>query len=229
MRYYGSKAVPQDIRRRRINVAETMRRVGTPIIVKHMYTVKDVDSGVAQPSQNMSKAYNQPRHNDPISHGIGYSSVELSDNEWITPTGNDIIVSGSNPGAGYIRAPKYRGFGPGYLTYAVLPDVAEDYFKLSNTGALIKVQSAQVQMAWFPDVNDNDLIITCRVDRNFQVIETYERYQAKMTNPISIRGLDRQGRREYSEDFGNRHVIGQTFEMSLIPENDELMKVEVDR
>jgi hypothetical protein len=44
-----------------------------------------------------------------------------------------------------------------------------------------------------------------------------------------MRGLDRRGRKEYGESFGNSHVINQTFEMALIPTNDVLYEVEVDR
>jgi hypothetical protein len=110
-----------------------------------------------------------------------------------------------------------------------MPDVAEDVFKLNEAGVLIRVQTAQAQMGWFPEMADNDLLITCRIDRGENVIETKERYLLKMTNPVSIRGFDRLGAREYTEDFGNRHVTDQFFEMTLIPKNDELYNVETDR
>ena len=61
------------------------------------------------------------------------------------------------------------------------------------------------------------------------VIDTHERYQAKRTSPISIRGRDNKGRREYSADHGNRHVVNQDFEMNLLPETSVLYQVEADR
>lgn len=228
MRFIGAANIPRDIRQQRANNLSAMRRWGTPVIVKHMFNADDVAAGVAIDSENMDDIYNQPQHNDPISHGVGFVSVERSVNEWVSPTG-DLVVSGTSPGTGYTLAPRYRGYGPGYLTYAIMPDVAQDVFKLSEIGALIKVQQAQVQMGWFPEVNDNDLLVIAEIGRNEQVIATHERYLLKQTNPVSMRGLDRLGKREGTEDFGNRFITDQSFEMTLIPENDELQNVEMDR
>lgn len=230
IRYIGEPNIPRDIKQHRGNNLDTLRRFGSPVIVKHMYNSTDVDAGIAQPSPNFESVYGQTRHDDPISHGIGFVSVELSEDEWVTPNGLlHPTRTTESPGAGYTRAPKYRGYAEGYLVYAILPDVAQDVFKLNEVGALIRVQEAQVQMGWYPEVGDNDLLITCTIDQAEQVIETHERYLAKMTNPVSMRGLDRKGRRERTEDFGNRHVIDQWFEMTLIPAKDELYKVETDR
>lgn len=229
IRYTGEPNVPPNIRRQRHSNLDTMRRFGSPVIIKHMYNDQDVQAGIAEKSPNFSSVYGQPRHNDPLSHGVGFVSVEKSKDEWIKPDGSGIVVAKTSPGAGYVPAPKYRGYGPGYLTYVIMPDVAEDVFKLSEVGALIKVQNAQVQMGWYPEVNDNDLLVICRIDNAERVVETYERYLLKMTNPLSMRGLDRKGRREYTEDFGNRHVTDQSFEMTLLPSNEELQNVEVDR
>jgi hypothetical protein len=85
------------------------------------------------------------------------------------------------------------------------------------------------QAPWYPEINDNDLIINVVLDIHGNIKDTLERYQAKMSSPVSMRGLDRRGRREYTEDGGNRHVVNQTFEMSLVPVNDALYNVEVDR
>jgi len=173
--------------------------------------------------------YNQPRHDDPMSHGVGYVSVELSSNEWYNTTSGEIVIAITSPGVGWAKAPKYRGFGPGYLTYVIEPDVAEDVFKLTETGVLIQTQSATVQAPWYPEINDNDLVINVTIDRADNIIKTHERFQAKMTNPVSMRGHQRQGRREVSEDGGNRFMIGQQFEMTLVPPSDALYHVEVDR
>lgn len=229
MRYSGEPVVPRDIRRQRENNLSTLRRFGSPIIVKHMYNDLDVQNGIAEPSANFSSTYGQVRHNDPLSHGVGFVSVEKSDNEWTSPDGLSIVTADTSPGAGYVQAPKYRGYGPGYLVYAILPDVSQDLFKLSETGVFIRIQQAQVQMGWFPEVNDNDLLITCLIDRAEQVVETYERYILKQTNPFSMRGVDRQGRREYSEDFGNRFITDQQFEATLVPHKDPIYDVSVTR
>lgn len=229
IRYKGEPVVPRDILRQRANNLETLRRFGSPVVVKHMYNDRDRQDKIAEPSPNFSSVYGQTRNHDPISHGVGLVSVEKSKDEWISPDGKTIVQSLTSPGTGYIQAPKYRGYGPGYLIYAILPDVSEDIFKLSETGALIRVQTAEVQMGWYPDVNDNDLLITCRIDRAERVIETFERYLLKQTSPSSMRGQDRLGRREYGEDFGNRHITDQSFQMTLLPKHDTLYNVEIDR
>jgi hypothetical protein len=229
IRYAGEQHVPQDLRRRRKQVQETMRRMGTPVLVKHMYNDRDVQNGIAKASPNFDDIYKQTRHDDPISHGIGFVSVEDSEDEWVSPDGKTIVVSDTTPGAGYTKAPRYRGFGPGYLIYMIQPDVAEDVFKLTETGVLIKVQEATAQAPWWPEINDNDLIINVTIGRGEKIEDTHERYQAKMSNPITMRGYDRRGRREYSEDGGNRYVVNQQFQMTLIPKHDVLYNVETDR
>lgn len=228
IRNQGAPNIPRSIQRQRKRSLEQMRRFGTPVIVKHMYNPQDVTLGVAEASPNFSSVYKQTRHNDPISHGVGFVSVEKSSDEWVSPQGT-LVISNTSPGTGYVPAPKYRGYGPGYLIYAILPDVAEDVFKLTETGAMIHVQQATVQMGWYPEVNDNDLLIICEIDNAENVVTDHERYLLKQTNPASMRGLDRRGRRESTEDFGNRYITDQSFEMTLLPKNDELYNVEIDR
>jgi hypothetical protein len=229
MNYFGEARVPRSIKAQRRSNLGLMRDMGAPVIIKHMYNAEDEQKGIAKKSPNWNSAYGQTRHNDPVSHGVGFVSVENSPNEWISPDGRQIVVSTTSPGIGYTAAPLHRGYGPGYLTYVILPDVSEDLFKMSETGVLIRTQQAQVQMGWYPEVNDNDLIISVELDQAGTVIADRERWQAKQTNPISMRGMDRRGRREYTEDFGNRYVTDQQFEMSLVPSNDELYNVEIDR
>lgn len=228
MNYLGEPNVPRTIRRQRAANLETMRRFGAPVIIKHMYNPIDVQNGIAEPSPNFSSIYGQTRKDDPLSHGVGYVSVEKSDGEWVSPQGR-LVVSNESPGGGYTPAPMYRGYGPGHLTYVILPDVSEDVFKMNEIGVLQRIQQAQVQMGWYPEVNDNDLIISVELDRSGNVVQAHERWLAKMTNPISMRGQDRLGRREYTEDFGNRFITDQQFEMTLIPANDSLQNVEIDR
>lgn len=236
MNFTGDSRVPRDIRRHRANNLEMMRAYGTPVIFKKMYNDADRKAGIAVRSPNYSSAYDQTRHDDPLSHGVGFVGADngqiiTSSDEWYDTTGRNLTIeqTPTSPGPGWANAPTYRGFGPGYLTYAILPDAAEDVFKLTETGALIRTQTAQVQMGWYPEVNDNDLLVVVEIDRFNRVVQDHERYQLKMTNPLSVRGRDRLGRREYTEDFGNRYITDQQFEMTLIPPTDQLYNVEIDR
>src|SRR4051812_35911766 len=112
IKYIGEPVVPREILHQRRYNLDTMRRFGTPVIVKHMYNDQDVQAGIAEKSPNFSSIYGQPRHDDPISHGVGFVSVEKSTNEWVSPRGQ-LVVSNTSPGAGYTLAPRYRGYGPG--------------------------------------------------------------------------------------------------------------------
>jgi hypothetical protein len=82
---------------------------------------------------------------------------------------------------------------------------------------------------WYPEIEDNDLLVNVVLDGQGNVVQALERYQAKQTNPISMRGLDRRGRREASEDGGNRFVVNQTFEMTIVPTTSILRSVPLDR
>lgn len=230
IRYIGTRNLPQDIRRRRQSALETMRRMGTPCVVKHMYNAQDVEDGIAMPSPGFDRVYGQSRNKDPLSYGIGYVSTELSPDEWYDPATGAIIKSKLSPGAGYVVAPKYRGFGPGYLIYVIQPDVADDLFKVGPEGVFIRVQQATVQAPWFPEMNDNDLFINVEIDRSENIAATKERFQLKMTSPTTMRQHDTRGRRELPNlDAGNRFIIGQAFEMTLIPSNNILYSVDIDR
>lgn len=228
-KYVGEENAPQDIKRLRRQVHDMMRRMGQPVIIKKMLTIADVESGYAMKSPNYDSIYGQSRNNDNMSWGTGFVSRELSDNEWINPSSGEIIKSDFVPDPSWPKAPKYRGFGPGVVTYIIEPDAAQDYFTLTPTGAMIQVQSANVTMNWFPKVNDNDLIIHVELDDYGHVFDSGRRYQAKMTNPVTIRGMDRKGRREYDGDLGNRHMVNQVYPITLVPENNVLMQVEIDR
>jgi hypothetical protein len=228
--YVGEGNIPKDVRRRRSQVQELMKRLGAPVVVKHMYNAEDVEKGIAERSPNFDDIYDQSSHTDHLSHGVGWVSVEKSTNEWIAPDGS-IVINATSPGNNYTRAPKYRGFGPGYLTYVILPDAAQDMFRLTPEGAMIRLQTARAQMGWYPAVNDNDLLTLVQVDSANRVVDTFERYQLRDVNPVSMRGRNRRGRRFATEDvdFGNQFTINQVYELDLIPPNDELYLVEMDR
>jgi hypothetical protein len=113
-KYIGERTVPHDIARDRRYVYELMRRMGTPVLLKKMLTQDDTYDGTVTTSENFDDVYEQTRNRDPLSHGIGYVSTELSTDEWIDPSTSRILTGLKNP-TGYERAPKYRGVGPGYL------------------------------------------------------------------------------------------------------------------
>jgi hypothetical protein len=210
---------------------ETLRRMGTPVILKHLYNAEDVNNGFAITGGNQDPVYGQTFYNDAITSGTGFASLETKWDEWISPTG-DLVVQDTSPGAGYTQAPKYRGYGPGYLCYAILPDVPEDVWKLTVQGNLFRTQQARVQLPWYPLSGDNDLMIICEIDPWERVIATHERYQLKQVNPISMHGADRLGRREFSlpPAGGDRLWVGQYCEASRVPETDAtIMGVPTDR
>lgn len=264
---YGTPDVPQDIARRRQSVWDIMQRMGSPIVTKHRLTDIDRQMGSARKVQDVAPdlvddIYDQTRNFDPLSYGTGFvgaidGEIIYSDDEFFDPNWNGFVpntttvdntfiwrkgVDGSHPPNGYLPAPKYRGFGPGSLIYIIMPDRAEDYFKASVGGPLFKVQEAYAIAPWYPDINDNDLIISVEVGPGGQIIDLdpygklpkdqkHDRFEAKMSSPISIRGHDRRGSRErgYSDTWGNRFVVNQTFEMALLPTTDTTYDVEVDR
>lgn len=233
--YYGDPDTPQSIKRFRKNDLQTMRRVGTPIILKRMYTDEDVQNGVAQQAQTLDTTYGSSLYaQDYISYGVGFSSIETQDGEWVNTQTGELEISPYMPdddmGTVFTPAPRYRGYGPGFLTYGILPDRPEDAWKLTEQGALIRTQAAMVQLPWWPQVGDNDLLITVRLDRTGNVVESYERYELKMVTPITIRGQDRRGNREFPVNAGgNRFWINQQAEMIKIPTNDIRYQVEIDR
>ena len=229
--YTGDPDVPWDIRNQRVAGLEVMQRMGNPVLLKRVYTVEDVEDGVAKESMTMDDIYGQPTYaQDKLSYGIGFVSVETQEGEWFNPTTGELAVSQITPGDGWIQAPRYRGYGPGFLTYAILPDRPEDTWKLTPQGALIRQQTATAQLPWWPQVGDNDLLITCSLDENGLIEQTFERYQLKQVTPLTMRGADQMGLREFPVNAGgNRFWIGQTCELVKIPTNDPTYGVETDR
>lgn len=230
----GARWVPQDVKRRRRDVENIMRRMGTPMMHKPRYNDLDFQNGLVDKSPVYDDIYEQTRNRDPLSHGVGYVSKELSDNEWYDSQGT-IVVSATSPGAGWTQAPKYRGYGPGTLTYVIEPDRSEDFFRVTTGGPLFKVQTAMAIAPWWPDIDDNDLLVSIETDAQGNVAKTNERYEAKNVNPVSMHGLDKRGRRESGSgyqttgQFPNTYLMNQSFEMTLIPHTDVAYEVETDR
>lgn len=241
IRFCGDSGIPQDILRRRRLSQETMRRMGTPVLIKHKYNIQDVEKGIAEPSANFDTIYQQPIHDDEFSYGVGYASVETARGEWIKPsteTEDAELVITDTPEPEWIEAPLYRGFGPGYLTYAILPDVPEDVYKLTEEGALIRTQQARLQLPWYPQVGDNDLLILVEINASEEIVQAFERYELKQVSPITMRGAaalqrDAWGKREQDTvnltAGGNRHLVMQQGEASKLPETDPAYLVSIDR
>lgn len=94
---------------------------------------------------------------------------------------------------------------------------------------MFQTQTAELTMGWFPKIDDNDLIINVELGNNGRVVAAGRRYQAKIVNPVTMRGLDNNGRIESKGYLNNRHTINQKYQMTLVPVNNILMNVEVDR
>lgn len=229
IRYFGEGVVPQNIKRRRKSSMEVMRRMGTPVLIKHMYNIADVEKGIATESPNFDTIYKQSTHDDPLSYGVGFVSVETQPGEWVDPEGN--LQIRPTPLEGWTPAPKYRGYGPGYLTYVIMPDAPEDVWKTSPEGLLLHTQIARYQLPWWPFVSDMDLLIDVEIDAQERITGTFDRYQLHKVSPITMRGLDRHGQREFNRPnaAGNRHWIGQQCEANKVLETDPIYSVEVDR
>lgn len=220
---------PQDVSRRRRDVENLMRRMGTPVLHKPRYNDTDFQAGLVEKSPVYDVIYEQTRANDPISHGVGYVSIEKSTNEWYDSQGT-IVVSNTSPGAGWTQAPRHRGYGPGTLTYIIEPDAAEDFFRSTPGGPIFQVMEAQAIAPWWPNIKDNDILIQVNTDAQGNVVDTFERWEVKgNVNTLSMRGQDRRGRKETNEPFGNTFAMNQHFGINLVPKTDEIYQVEADR
>lgn len=231
--YTGDPDVPRDVQNLRISNHDTMRWMGTPVLLKRIYTIEDVENGVATQSPSMDPIYGQaPSEYDPLSYGVGYVSVATQQGEWYDPASGAVYANVTNPDPSYLPAPLYRGYGPGFLTYAILPDRPEDVMRFTPQGTLIRTQTGRIQLPWWPQLGDNDLVIEVELNPNGTIAKTNERYQLKMVTPQTLRGLDRSGRREFdSLSGGNRYWIGQEADLVRIPysPNEPIYQVEVDR
>lgn len=229
--YIGDPQTPWEVKHQRQSSADTFRFLGTPILLKRMYTVEDKEDGVAVEAPTMDDIYKQATYyTDALSHGVGYVSPETQPGEWYDPATNDLYISDSQPDPSYLPAPRYRGYGPGFITYAIFEDRPEDQWKLTEQGALVRQQTAMIRLPWWPQVGDNDLIIMVDLNPNGQIAQTYERYQLKSVAPVTFHGLDRRGNREFNVNAGdNRYWVGQSAELTKVPSNDPLYSVEVDR
>lgn len=208
----GPPFTPQEIKRLRRENMDFCRYAGQPVVLRHMWNEDDVNRNLAEPCPAcFDGTYQHVRNDCLVCYGFGFVSREKSlDNTlYITPEG--IVVSDTTPSPGWVRAPRYGGFGKSVLTWLVEPDVAVDVFKPLPEGTLVQTFDAQGVAPWFPQLADNDLCINVALDPNdYTIVATNERFQLKLVQQVTIRGFGKRGRPQGFPGY----KVAQTFQMS---------------
>jgi hypothetical protein len=215
MKDVGTPNVPQDIRRMRRQVGDSLRRYGHSVVHRHMYTLDDVESGIAKKCPAcFDDAYSQVRNDCPVCYSIGFVSVENSKDTWIDSAGN--LRGEETP----LIAPRYGGFARPTLTRIIQPDVPIDIFKINERGVLTRIQNANAYTYWNPAFQDNDLIIMVSVSVDgFSITDIGDYYQTKMATANTIRGWGKKTRNQ------KEYTVSYQFEMALVPPNNILHSV----
>lgn len=229
----GGHKVPQDIRRFRTENMDLCRTMGQPIVWRHRFDMYDLESpyileyfGRDEDSIACTRCpacydtvYEQPRTDCRVCNGVTIVSVEEATDKWITEDGylSDTDTGGLDP------APRYRGFGPSVLTWIVEPSTSDDIFKISKSGVLTRYERAEGYAPWYPEMNDQDIIINVDLDRNSgSIIDApRERYYLSSVKPESIRGFGRM-------TTDRKFPVGQSFQMMQIERNHYLYQLEID-
>lgn len=214
MKDVGPPSTPQEIKRHRRQVGDMLRRYGQPVVHRHMYTLDDVENGIAKRCPAcFDDAYSQVRNDCPVCHSIGFVSTENGD-LYIDSDGNFTSIETN------IIAPKYGGFAEPNLTLIVQPDVPIDLFRINERGVLTRVEEATAYTYFTPYFADNDILITVEVALDgYNIKNVLDRYQAKKANQHTIRGWGKRVRNQ------NQYIVSQQFEMALIPKNNVLQQV----
>lgn len=219
----GPPNTPQDIKRLRRQNMDMCRKMGQPVIFRHMYNQEDVIAGIArQCPACYNTVYDQVRNDCQVCFGFGFASVENHDNPnlWIDTNGR--IVNTTSPKPEWVRAPKYGGFAEPVLTWLMEPDVAVDVFRINDQGIMTQTYDAQGVAPWYPKLGDNDLCINVTLGNNdFSILAAHERFQLKMVQQITIRGFGKMGRPQ----GGQAYMVAQTFQMNKAPTNSSLYDV----
>lgn len=222
----GPLNTPQEVKRLRRQNMDVCRKMGQPIVFRHMYERQDVAAGVAkQCPACYDPAYNQVRNDCVVCYGFGFVSVEDNPQSiWIDTFGQ--LQTTTNPDPAWVRAPRYGGFAVPYLTWLIEPDVAVDVFRINEQGVMVQTYDAQGVAPWFPDLGDNDLCVNVSVGTDgFTITDMHDRFQLKMVQQITIRGF---GKRAQVGNAGNPFQVAQSFQMSKSPVNQQLYNVPVD-
>ena len=206
---------------------DAILRVGQPVFHRHVYGLQDVDSSVAKKCPACwDEAYSQTRFDCPVCYGQGFVSVENNpDTIWITQAG--LLIEQSSPDSGWIRAPRYGGFGKPTLTYVIQPDIAVDVFRLNDIGALVQQYDSKAFAPWNPTMGDNDILIDVDLwnGDDFTNQGEYDRFSIKMAEQMTVRG---QGKNNHGSKLGQPFLLGQTFEMTKVPLHNVLNNVPAD-
>jgi hypothetical protein len=224
----GPPYTPQEIKRLRRENMDMCRKMGQPVVYRHMWNEDDVDAGQARKCPACwDEAYDQVRNDCPVCFGFGFASVEntVDADIWINLDGQ--LVDTASPGTGWVRAPRYGGFGEPVLTWLMEPDVAVDVFRISDLGTLLRTQEATGVAPWFPGLADNDMCINVQLSPNdYAIVSTGDRFQLKMVQPVTIRGFGKRGRPPGSG--GQAFKVAQSFQMAKFPPNSSLQLVPYD-
>lgn len=227
-REVGAPNTPQEIKRLRRENMDMCRRMGQPVIVRHVYGPRDVDTGIAQTCPACYDAdYDHVRGDCPVCYGEGFASVELNTASPLIYINTDgFLTQTATPDPSWIVAPQYGGFGVPYLTWLVEPDVAVDVFRITDQGVMTQQFDAQGFAPWTPTLGDNDLCINVEVDKSgFNIVKALDRFQLKKVQQVTIRGF---GRRAKPGSLGQPLLVAQTFEMNKVLDNTILNNVPYD-
>jgi hypothetical protein len=207
----GGASVPQDIRRLRRSNLETCKRLGQPVIFRHMWNLKDEVAGKAQRCPVcFDAAYEQVRNDCMACFGVGYVSTTAYAGHYYDKLGN--FTTSNTTG---LSAFKWGGFDKPYLTWLIEPDVAVDVFKINDQGVMVQTYDATGVAPWFPKLGDNDLCINVVLDRSANVIQSLgDRFQLKITQQVTMRGFGTMNAARLDQPF----LISQTFQMAKLPD-----------
>jgi len=222
----GPPFAPQEIKRLRRENMDMCRKHGQPVILRHAWNQEDVIDEYAQNCPACwDPAYSQVRNDCPVCYGFGFASLELTVNRdlWITEQG--VITETTTPDEGWVRVPRYGGFGEPVLTWLMEPDVAVDVYRINQEGVMVRTYDAQGVAPWFPNLGDNDLCINAVLAPNdYSIVETRDRFQLKLVQQITMRGFGKMGRPQGSIAY----KVAQSFQMSKAPENSSLYDIPWD-
>lgn len=222
----GGPNTPQEIKRLRRENMDLCRRMGQPAIFRHMYSLEDVNAGTAQKCPSCyNNVYDHVRGDCVVCYGFGFASVELNPLPIYVTTTNTVVQT-TSPAAGWIRAPRYGGFGAPILTWLVEPDVAVDVFRINDQGVMTQIYDAQGMAPWYPTMGDNDLCINVELAQDgFTILNTLDRFQLKRVQQVTIRGFGKLSR---PGSNGQPNLVAQTFEMNKVPSNQHVYSIPVD-
>lgn len=216
----GAPNTPQEVKRLRRQNMDMCRKLGQPVILRHQWNGDDVTSGDAkQCPACFDEAYRQVRNDCPVCFGVSFVSVADHPTNWITRRGR---ISTTDDGTN-VKAPLLGGYSQPWLTWIMEPDVALDVFRINEQGVLVKTQNAAGTAPWFPQLGDNDLCINITLSKDgSHAHSSQERYQLKMTNPVTVRGWGKN-------TIAQEHRIAQTFEMSHAPTGNILYQIPLEQ